>query len=97
MANKIHKYNTNLMKFRDSRIKLVHEVTTLVRLFRTHTNGDHTAYLKGNPSCLFSLQVMTNIRSVKIFNWEEKFIEKIAAIRDKEVAMLRKIAYLDAM
>ena len=66
IAKKLHDYNDGLLKHRDRRLKLIHEV-------------------------------ITNMKSIKFFSWEEKIIEKIAALRNLEIKELRKIANFDAI
>lgn len=42
-------------------------------------------------------EVITNMKSIKLFSWEEKIIEKITVMRNIEIQELQKIANFDAL
>lgn len=41
-------------------------------------------------------EILSGIKVLKLYAWEESFMEKINEIRDKELVVLRSAAYLNA-
>ena len=42
-------------------------------------------------------EIINNIKSIKMFSWEEKFEERVNKMRAAEIKRIRTIAYLDAL
>jgi ATP-binding cassette subfamily C (CFTR/MRP) protein 1 len=43
-------------------------------------------------------EILNNIRSIKLYSWEDAFVKKLFAIRnDKELVLLRKMGYLSSL
>ncbi|XP_071095599.1 multidrug resistance-associated protein 1-like [Haliotis cracherodii] len=66
MAGKLRKYQLQLMKLKDARIKLMSEV-------------------------------LNGMKVLKLYAWELSFQEKVLVIRRQELALLRKVAYFNAV
>ena len=41
-------------------------------------------------------EILNGIKIIKLYAWESSFSNQVSAIRDKEIAALKKIAYLNA-
>jgi ATP-binding cassette subfamily C (CFTR/MRP) protein 1 len=44
----------------------------------------------------FSMQVLSGIKVLKLYAWEPSYEQQILKIRDKEIAVLKQAAYLNA-
>jgi ATP-binding cassette subfamily C (CFTR/MRP) protein 1 len=44
----------------------------------------------------FLVQVLSGIKVLKLYAWEPSFEQQILKIRDKEIAVLKQAAYLNA-
>jgi hypothetical protein len=46
--------------------------------------------------CLLSTQVLQGVRVVKYYNWEASFEKRLAEAREEEVALIKRLATVNA-
>ena len=76
-------------------------IQTLIVMFAGYLSG-RTENLRNEKNALtdqrikYTNELIENIRLLKLYAWEKTFIDKISAIRDLEVGVLKKLARLTA-